>query len=219
MVSALGEEFKLDLMPIAIGGKRLELYGVSNWDVFVERLDREGEAYVKEFPFWIKIWEASIVLTDHLAGMGLNTEKKVLEVGAGMGITGLFLGAMGHPVTTTDYEESALTLLQMNAEHNDLTNVRVEKLDWNKPDLVGKYDIICGSELVYARRFIKPIIELFKDYLHPKGHIFLAHDVRRKCLRPFLEMISHDFETTNIMKVMKGNGDYHRVVIHTFRLK
>ena len=41
MVKAFGEKYELDLMPIAIAGKRLELYGVSNWDVFVERLARD----------------------------------------------------------------------------------------------------------------------------------------------------------------------------------
>jgi len=219
MVKAFGERYELDLMPIAIGGKRLELYGVSNWDVFVERLGREGEAYIKEFPFWVKVWEASIVLTDHLAGMGLGEKKDVLEIGAGMGVTGLFLAAMGHNVTITDYEESALTLLQMNIEHNELPNVRVEKLDWNNPDLTGRYDIICGSELIYNETFIKPLMTLFKEYLRPGGSVFLAHDIRRRCLVQFVGMVPGHFEMKNVIKAMKGEDGIHRVVVHTLGLK
>ena len=219
MVKAFGERYELELMPIAIGGKRLELYGVSNWDVFVERLGREGEAYIKHFPFWVKVWEASIVLADHLCGMALGEKKDVLEVGAGMGITGLFLAAMGHNVTITDYEESALTLLQMNIEHNDLSNVRVEKLDWNKPDLTGRYDIICGSELIYKETFIKPLMTLFKEYLRPKGTVFLAHDIHRRCLVQFLGMVSGHFEMKNVIKAMRGKDEVHRIVVHALRLK
>ena len=219
MIKGFGERYELEVMPIAIGGKRLELYGVSNWDIFVERLEREGQAYVKDFPFWVKIWEASIVLTDHLASLDTGKKRNVLEIGAGMGITGLFLGAMGHNVTITDYEESALTLLQLNVEHNGLENIRVEKLDWHNPDLDGTYDVICGSELIYKKEHIQPIIDLFKKYLKSDGTVFLAHDLRRQCVVKFTEMVSVVFEMQNVVKTMKGADAIHKILIHTLHLK
>ena len=73
------EKYELELMPITIGGKTLDLYGIANWDVFVDHLERKGEEYVKNFPFWVKIWEASIVLTDHLVRTGLDKIKEILE--------------------------------------------------------------------------------------------------------------------------------------------
>jgi predicted nicotinamide N-methyase len=213
------EKYELELMPITIGGKRLELYGIANWDVFVDHLERKGEEYVKSFPFWVKIWEASIVLTDHLVRIGLDKTKEVLEIGAGMGITGLFLGAFGHRVTITDYEDDALELLRMNVEHNGLDNVSVKKLDWNNPDATGKYDVICGSELIYNESFIGPVINLFKKYLRDKGMVFLAHDVQRKCLVQFIGMVPGRFEMENVVKTMKGEKELHKVVIHMLRLK
>jgi predicted nicotinamide N-methyase len=219
MAKALGDQYEFELMPIVIGGKKLELYGVSNWDTFVERLGREGEAYVKHFPFWVKVWEASIVLADHLTGISLGKKKDVLEIGAGMGVTGLLLAAMGHHVTITDYEEDALSLLKMNIEHNGLKNVRVKKLDWNKPDLTGRYDIICGSELVYNEAFIQPIMMLLEEYLRPGGTVFLAHDVRRRCLVQLAGMVPGHFDMTNVIKTMKGKEGMYRIVVHTLRLK
>jgi predicted nicotinamide N-methyase len=119
------EKYELELMPLAIGGKKLELYGIRKWDTFVSNLEEKGEEYIKEFPFWVKIWEASIVLADHLIQLGLEKEKGILEIGAGMGTIGLFLGAFGHKVTVTDYEEDALELLRMSVEQNGLNNVSV----------------------------------------------------------------------------------------------
>ncbi len=213
------EKYKLELMPITIGGKRLELYGIANWDIFVDHLEHKGEEYVKNFPFWVKIWEASIVLTDHLLRIGLDKTKEILEIGAGMGITGLFLGASGHKVTITDYEDDALELLRMNVEHNGLDNVSVTKLDWNNPHATGKYDLICGSELIYNAAFIGPVINLFKKYLRDKGMVFLAHDVQRKCLVQFIGMVPGRFEMENVVKTMKGEKELHRVVIHMLHLK
>ena len=206
-------------MPIAIGEKKLELYVIRNWDVFVNNLAEKGEEYIKKFPFWVKIWEASIVLTDHLIRIGLEKKKEILEIGAGMGVTGLFLGAFGHKVTITDYEEDALELLRMNVKRNGLNNVSVKKLDWNNPDLTGKYDVICGSELVYNETSIGPIINLFRKYLQPEGTVFLSHDFRRMCMIKFIGMVPGRFEIENIAKTLRGDDKLHKVVIHILRLK
>ena len=213
------EKYELGLMPIAIGEKKLELYVIRNWDVFVNNLAEKGEEYIKEFPFWVRIWEASIVLADHLIRIGLEKKKEILEIGAGMGVTGLFLGAFGHKVTITDYEEDALELLRMNVEQNGLTNVSVRKLDWNNPDLTERYDIICGSELVYNETSIGPIINLFRKYLQPEGTVFLSHDFRRMCMIKFIGMVPGRFEIENIAKTSRGDDKLHKVIIHILRLK
>jgi predicted nicotinamide N-methyase len=213
------EKYELQTVPIAIGEKKLELYQVKNWDVFADHLEQKGNAYIKDFPFWVKIWEASIVLAHHLAQIGLDEQMTVLEIGAGMGIAGLFLAAHGHKVTITDYEEDALELLRMNAELNGLTNVSISRLDWHNPDLTGKYDIICGSELVYSETSIEPIIDLFRRYLLPRGTVFLAHDVQRMCLVKFIGMVPGRFDIENVVKTFRGENKLCRVVIHTLRLR
>jgi len=213
------EKYELEVIPIAIRGKRLELYGIGNWDIFVSNLEQKGEEYIKEFPFWVKIWEASIVLADHLIQIGLEKEKEILEIGAGMGITGLFLAAFGHKVTITDYEEDVLELLHMNVKQNRLNNVSVKKLDWNNLDLTGRYDIICGSELIYNETSIEPVINLFRKYLQPEGTVFMAHDSRRMCMMKFIGMVPGRFEIENIAKTLKGENDLHKVLIHVLRLK
>ncbi len=213
------EKYELELMPLSAGGRRLDIFTIANWDIFVNNLAQKGEEYIKEFPFWVKVWEASIVLADHLVRIGLEKEKDILEIGAGMGIAGLFLGALGHKVTITDYEEDALQLLRMNAEHNDLNCVSVKRLDWNNPQLKGKYDIICGSELIYNQASIQPIIDLFRGHLRPEGSVYLAHDLQRKCVVQFLGLVPGRFEMENVIKTMKGKDELHRFVIHTLRLK
>jgi predicted nicotinamide N-methyase len=213
------EKYDLELNPVAIGGKRLDLYSIGNWDIFVNQLAKEGEEYIKRVPFWAKIWEASIVLTDHLVHIELGPEKEILEIGAGMGVTGLFLAALGHRVTITDHEEDALELLRMNVEHNGLDHVSVRRLDWNDPDLTETYDVICGSELVYNESCIRPIIDLFGRYLRPEATVFIAHDLRRRCLVKFIGMVPGRFEIDNVVKTMRGENELHKVVIHSLHLK
>lgn len=212
------EKYELGTFPIAIGEKKLELYRVENWDVFVNNLDQKGDAYIKVFPFWVKIWEASIVLAHHLVQAELGKDQAILELGAGMGVTGLFLGAYGHKVTITDYDDDAIELLRMNAELNGLTNVSIRKLDWHSPNLTEEYDVICGSELVYNEASIDPIIHLFRTYLRPMGTVFLAHDIKRMCLIKLIGMVPGRFDIENVVKTYKGENKHTRVVVHTLRL-
>jgi 2-polyprenyl-3-methyl-5-hydroxy-6-metoxy-1,4-benzoquinol methylase len=143
----------------------------------------------------------------------------ILEIGAGMGITGLFLGAFGHRVTMTDYEEDALELLRMNVEHNGLANVTVNRLDWNNPQLPGEFDVICSSELVCKETATGPVIGLFQRYLRPEGTVFLAHVVGRRCLIQFIGRVPGRFEIGNMVKQFKGDGTVQRILIHSFRFK
>jgi predicted nicotinamide N-methyase len=219
METPISSKYKLEVMPMAIGGKRLQLHTIGNWDVFVRNLEQEGEEYIKRFPFWVKIWEASIVLADHLIPVLCEKRMDVLEIGAGMGVTGLFLGAFGHKVTITDHEDEAIELLRLNVEHNRLENVCVEKLDWNNPDLTGKFDIICGSELIYSEASIQPIIHLFRKYLRPEGTVYMAHDVQRKCLVQFIGMVPGLFEIGNVGKTFRGEKELHRIIVHSFRIR
>jgi len=219
MTTPLKDKYELEVIPIAIGGKKLDLFGIANWDVFIKNLEEQGEEYIRNFPFWVKIWEASVVLADHLIRIGLGKEKNILEIGAGMGVTGLFLGAFGYKITVTEYEEDALELLRMNVEHNGLDTVTVKKLDWNDPDLTETYDVICGSELIFNVTFMEPIIKLFRKYLRPEGTVFLAHDARRRCMLQFIGMIPGKYEIENVAKTMKKDDEVHRIFIHALRLK
>lgn len=213
------DKYELELLPIAIGGKRLKLYGVKINDTFVDNLFQHGEEKTNSFPFWVKIWEASIILADHLIQIGIQKDQKILEVGAGMGVTGLFLSAFGYNVTITDYDEDTLELLRINAKQNGLSNVSVAKLDWNDPDIKGKYDIVCGSELVYKEVDIAPVINLIQRYIRPKGVVFISHDLQRKSMIKFIEMISSSFEIKNVVKTLRGKDELYKVAIHTLTPK
>ncbi|MCK4469511.1 MAG: hypothetical protein KAU60_14280, partial [Desulfobacterales bacterium] len=93
------------------------------------------------------------------------------------------------------------------------------KLDWNDPEIKGKYDIICGSELVYKEVDIAPVINLIQRYIRPKGVVFLSHDLQRKSMIKFIEMISSSFEIKNVVKTLRGKDELYKVAIHTLTPK
>jgi len=211
--------YELELLPLKINNKSIELWTVKRWQGAVEA-EYENEAdYVHTFPLWIKVWEASIVLSEHLSQGIIQKDAEVLELGAGMGLTGLVLGAIGYNVTMTDYNEDVLALLKKNVNHNKLENVYVKKLNWFQPDTEETYDTILGSELIYKKELIEPLLNLLQKYLKPDGTIFIAHDTRRQNMADFLKKMEVLFQIKSRVKTLKTDNKLYKVAIHSIRFK
>ena len=211
-------KYELETVPIGIGGKRLEFYRVGNWAPFIENIFDENRRFT-DFPLWIKIWEASLVLTDYLLDGELKSPKSILEIGAGMGVTGLFLAAFGHSVLFTDTEDDSLELLRLNAAHNKLENVKIQKLNWGHSDLNTQFDIICGTEVIYKETSIQPLIRLCRKNLKPGGTLYLAHDRQRVNVEKFIKNLPTDMTVEEIGKTFTGKDMARRIVIHIIRFK
>jgi 16S rRNA G1207 methylase RsmC len=211
--------YELELVPIKLNETSIELWAVKRWKDVVETENENEQEYISHFPLWIKIWEASIVLCEHLSQRITDMNANILELGAGTGLTGMMLGAKGHHVTLTDYNDDALKLLRKNIEHNKLKNTHVEKLDWVKPDVDRMYDIIYGSELIYKEALIEPLLDLLQKCIQPDGTIYIAHDVNRQVMSKFLKRAESIFQIQSRAKTLKSNGDKHRIAIHTLQNK
>ena len=213
----ISTKYELETVPIGIGGKRMEFYRVGNWTPLIEKHFADENSKFTDFPVWIKIWEASLVLTDYLLDEVLKEPKTVLEIGAGMGITGMFLAAFGHQVTSTDSEDDSLDLLKLNIEHNRLGNIHTQKLDWHEAELEEKFDLICGSEIIYKESDIEPVAALIRKHLKPDGSVYLAHDQQRMNVGKFVDQLPRDLTVEEIGKTFTGKDMARRILIHIIR--
>jgi predicted nicotinamide N-methyase len=145
-----------------------------------------------QFPLWVKIWEASLILADHLVSQN-QLSKSLLELGAGLGTTGIIAESFGYKVTATEYDAQALQFLMANAHANDCKTIDIQHLDWHNPNIEGQFDIIAGSELIYKESDFEPLIALFQKYLLPGGEILLANEPR-KLYEPFLDILKSRYK-------------------------
>ncbi len=219
MHPSLTERYKLELAPMTVAGKGLEIYRIADLGPILRRLNEEEDGEIRGFPFWVKVWEAAFILTGHLLRMDLNPQTAILEIGAGMGIAGLFLASAGYSVTVTDSDDDALELLRMNAEHNGLETLCIEKLDWADPALEGTFDVICGSELIYSKSTINPVIQLLHTYLKPEGTVLMAHDINRQWLTRFMDKAQETFDVGHRVNTIRSDTETYRILVSRLRLK
>jgi 2-polyprenyl-3-methyl-5-hydroxy-6-metoxy-1,4-benzoquinol methylase len=144
-----------------------------------------------DFPLWAKVWEASWVLADFLAGMPVEPEKRLLEIGCGLGLVGVVAASFGHKVIMTEHNPEAIEFARANAEMNHCEEMEIIDLDWNSPPFYGRFDTIVGSEVVYHEKDFEPLRRLFQRLLKPEGEVILCEGVRRTSLDFFKEMQRH----------------------------
>jgi len=187
------EKYALTFDKLKVGEKTVRILKAADLE---EVLDgRDPFADVSEFPFWIRLWEAALVLSYVLCSQPVRQGRTLLELGAGLGAPGLTAAAAGFEVTLSDYEDIILDFQRVSCAASGLSGVRSIILDWLAPPAdLPLFDVIAGAEILFRKEFLHPIYSLIKTYLKPGGLVYLAHDARRKCLPQFLEIAKEDFD-------------------------
>ncbi len=209
MEESILENLELETEEVYIRGKEIKILKPKKLeDVF------QGDPFleVEKFPFWFKVWEGSIVLADYLAT--LRSPKKILELGAGLGLPSLVASSFGHEVVASDYEILPLKLVELSAKVNNLT-VKTLFLDWKNPQVSEKFDLIVGAEVVFKKSLFDPLLEIFKNFLNEEGEVVLAHSSERKrVLIPFLYKAQAFFQVLTSIRRLKSQEETVEVVLN-----
>ena len=168
-----------------------------------------------EFPLWAKIWQASWVLADYLAAMPVAAKKQFLELGAGVGLVSIVAASFGHRITMSEYNHDALQFARANALINDCPELPIVDLDWNRPQLPGRFDYIVASEVIYKKEDCRPLMKLLKACLKPDGEVILAGEMRKSSM-DFYKELANLFNIKVQKKSLRSDDD--EIGIYFFRM-
>ena len=215
-MSAFHQKYETDVSPITIGDRRLKFFVPKSLDPFFNKDD-----VFNEFPLWSKIWEASIVLANYMADIPVDPQRHLLEIGCGIGVVGIVAAQFGHRVTMTEYNRDSLDFARANARVNhtgESSAPEIVELDWTKPALEGRFDMILGSEVIYKEEYFDPLNALFRRYLKPGGEIILAEGLRKTSMT-FFKRMSDICDIKARKKIFRSKGGEKRVVLASMRFK
>nr|XP_039255568.1 methyltransferase-like protein 22 [Styela clava] len=109
----------------------------------------------------LQVWMGALGMIDFmLDNVQLFRNKQILELGAGVGLTGIVAGTLTNKITLTDVGENILGLCEMNyhANQNILQSpphcFEIRELNWHKPTsikslCIPKPDIIMACDVIY----------------------------------------------------------------------
>lgn len=141
------------------------------------------------------VWDSSVVLCKYLeknaARLGFGTAKRVLELGAGCGLVGLFVSQLLSPaaeLVLTDLP-GVVPLLAHNVQDPDALpgdarkdgcKITVETYCWgDQPTAIGAdFDLVIGADVTYHRMSTPLLIESLRAVCPPGCRVIIAHEHR-----------------------------------------
>ncbi len=181
--------------PLTVNGVTLELLQIEDMDAYVQELTKDlPEDTPPELPFWAKVWRTAL-LASYFVQKLEPAGRTMLEIGAGVGVCGLFAAARGFQVTITDMHPDAVLFSRIAVLRNDLADrVRVRRLDFTRDRLDERFDIILGSEVLYKDDQARALVKFLGAHLRddPAAEIVLAREYTRKA-KKFFKLIDKDY--------------------------
>jgi len=213
----LRRRYRTEFDTLRLREKELKILQVADIEPLLHGRDPFED--VSRFPFWVRLWEAALLLSDLMLSQAVPPGGRLLELGAGLGAPGLAAALAGHRVTLSDYEPQILDFQRVSAAANGLRGIDFRLIDWLKPPKMEPFDTIIGAEILFRADFFTPLLKIFRHYLAPGGTIYLAHDATRKSLGAFLELASADFTIGTMARKISGDDKEVTIVLNRLQRK
>jgi ETFB lysine methyltransferase len=202
---------------IIISNLKIKLFQTENLDRFLDTIDPDEFYKDERFPYFVNIWPAGIALSQYFIEEFPKSEikgKTFLELGCGTGIVGIIISFLGGNVVFSDYENDSILLTEANFKENGLTDFNAFTGDWRNFPETQDFDYIIGSDLLYEKRFVEPLMKTAEIYLNKNSGFILSDPDRNHCPNFILQMekkysteqIKETFiekQKVNIFKVQK----------------
>ena len=194
------KEYETETSEVVINGKKFSILLPRHFYQFIDPHD-----VFHDFPLWAKIWKASWILAGYLADMPVDANKRILEIGGGVGLVSIVAAAFGHRITMTEYNPDALNFARANAWRNNCPALPILKLDWHHSELTDRFDMIVASEVTYKEEDFSPLAQLFRSNLKPGGEVILAVEIR-KSGKDLFKFFQSAFDIKVIKKKLRSDA-------------
>lgn len=119
------------------------------------------------------VWPSSEVLAHFMFDFDIK-EKRILEIGCGIGLSSLLLNKLDADITATDYHPEVEAFLLNNIQLNDGAVIPFIRTGWaDKISALGKFDLIIGSDLLYEQEHTSLLSEFIYQHSKPECEIII----------------------------------------------
>ncbi len=137
-----------------------------------------------------KFWTSSWLLIDYLKRKGLSKDSRVMEVGCGWGLAGIYCAKKHYArVIGVDIDTDVFPYLHLHADANNVSIITINKgFDRLNRRLLSKIDVMIGADICFWDDMIHPLRRLILRALRAGVRLVLIADPVRS---PFEELCKY----------------------------
>ncbi len=129
-------------------------------------------------PYWGSLWETSPKMAAMILQHPWPTRLKMLELGCGIGVTGIAALFAGHEVTFSDHATAAVGLALHNAGLNGFPDATGKVFDWQRSPKSFEYDFVFGSDVLYDTAHHQSLLNTIQQMLKDDGIAWIGEGGR-----------------------------------------
>lgn len=177
------------------------------------------EPVIADPPYWALVWTGARAIAAVLPGGTSLHGRRVLDLGCGLGLSGLAAAQAGASVVFGDYLEDPLQFVRASLARLGIPadSHEVRRMDFTRDRLGERFDTILAADIVYDPAHYGPLAEFLDLHLAEHGTILLTESLRadasvfleRLCARGFAD------ERRSLWVVEDGRRE--RTWLHTLR--
>lgn len=174
---------------LTIGVHHLSLVRVKDLERWVDRealLRDETE----EPPYWAHLWTGALTLARYVEEHINCRNLTVLDLGCGLGLTGIIASLKGGHVTFADKEPPAVAFATLNAQRNSCSLFTARTLDFTQDTLDTQFALILGAEILYDRPTFPALTAFLQRHLAQAGRAIFS-DARRTNTEAFYQQLDN----------------------------
>ncbi|MCE5335714.1 MAG: protein N-lysine methyltransferase family protein [Desulfobacteraceae bacterium] len=217
LLRRIGEKYSVEIAPLKLGDRELKVLQFTDLESYIEKLIATEPVGAMDLPYWAKIWESDFLLALFIGNQPVVPWRRMLEIGAGMGIVGLYGSLCGHNVTIADTDDEALMFARANVLLND-SKAEVRRLRLDTAEIGERYEVIFGSEVIYDRATYPLLVSFLRRALAPNGTIFLSKGTSLHAPR-FFEELTKYFKFKRSVRKVRSEGEAVEVSLYAIRFK
>ena len=168
---------------ITLGNQKISLLRITDFERLLQAVEENDFNQDERLPYWADLWPSSVALAEYiLCKEQYLHDKKIIELGCGLGLAGIAAARMGAQVLFTDYDTLALSFTRKNYYMNFKKYPTVKLLDWRHYDLTETFDYVLAADVLYERRFF-PFLHRIFTLLISNGTVAVITEPKRTVAR------------------------------------
>ncbi|MEL6938397.1 MAG: 50S ribosomal protein L11 methyltransferase [Cyanobacteria bacterium J06598_1] len=165
---------QLTYKSISIGARNFDIAYPGDADRLLDHPSTHDAFQADEYmPYWAELWPSSQMLGEVLTQQDWPENHTALEIGCGVGLSGIVALSLGMRVIFSDYDATAVEFAARNAIANGYQNFETRPLDWRVPPDF-QVPLILAADVIYEERSIEPLITFIRAVLAPGGVCLLS---------------------------------------------
>jgi predicted nicotinamide N-methyase len=129
------------------------------------------------WPLFGVVWPSSMVMSHFLLDYNLEN-KRILEIGCGIGLASILLNHRLADITATDYHPEVEAFLDINTLLNNDRKIPFVLADWRSEDnsysSLGRFDLIFASDVLYEDDHALLLAKFIQQLAQPQCKVILV---------------------------------------------